>query len=158
MSQITTSASNERPRAIGHAARVERAAPAVEHQVVVAAELVDVDERHAVLARHAAEHLLAPLVLAGRERRRRQVDDRLGAGADQLLDRIVVIAAPLPEVAIVPDVFADADAEPPSGDLEDLRAVERLEVPVLVEDVVGRQQRLAEALLDASAARAAPRC
>ena len=42
--------------------------------------------------------------------------------------------------------------------LEDLRAVERLEVAVLVEDVVGRQQRLAEALLDAAAAERAPRC
>ena len=57
---------------------------------------------------------------------------------DQLLDRIVVIAAAFPEVAIVPDVFADADAEPPAAEIEDLRPVERLEVAVLVEDVVGR--------------------
>ena len=78
--------------------------------------------------------------------------------ARQLLDRIVVIAAALPEVAIVPDVLADADAEPPAAELEDLRAVKRLEVAVLVEDVVGRQERLAEALLDASARGGAPRC
>ena len=97
-------------------------------------------------------------MLAGRERRRRQVDDRLGAGADQLLDRIVVVAAALPEVAIVPDVLADADAEPRAAEVEHLRAVERLEVAVLVEDVVGRQQRLAEALLDAAARAAARRC
>ena len=37
-------------------------------------------------------------------------------------------------------------------DVEHLRAVKRLEVAILVEDVVGRQQRLAEALLDAAAA------
>ena len=63
-----------------------------------------------------------------------------------------MVAAPLPEVAIVPDVLADADAEPPAADVEHLRAVERLEVAVLVEDVVGRQQRFAEALLDAAVA------
>ena len=73
-------------------------------------------------------------------------------GAHQLLDRIVVVAAALPEVAIVPDVLADADAEPAPAELEDLRAVKRLEVAVLVEDVVGRQQRLAESLLDAPVA------
>ena len=78
--------------------------------------------------------------------------------ADQLLDRIVVVAAALPEVAIVPDVLADADAEPPAAEVEDLRAVERLEVAVLVEDVVGRQERLAESPLDASVADEAPRC
>ena len=91
-------------------------------------------------------------MLADRERRRRQVDDRVGAGAHQLFDRIVVIAAPLPEVAIVPDVLADADAEPAAAELEDLRAVERLEVAVLVEDVVGRQERLAKPLTDAALA------
>ena len=56
---MTTSASNERPRAIGVAVGVERAAPAVEDEIVVAAELVDVDDRHVMLARHAAEHLFA---------------------------------------------------------------------------------------------------
>jgi hypothetical protein len=71
---------------------------------------------------------------------------------DQLLDRIVVIAAPFPVIAIVPDVLADADAEPPAADVEHLRAVKRLEVAILVEDVVGGEQRLAEARIDAAAA------
>ena len=44
---------------------------------------------------------------------------------------------------------------PPSSSI--CGAVERLEVAVLVEDVVGRQQRLAEALVDAAAAQRAPR-
>ena len=69
-----------------------------------------------------------------------------------------MIAAALPEVAVVPDVLADADAEPAAAELEHLRAVERLEVAVLVEHVVGRQQRLAEALVDAAARAAAPPC
>ena len=128
--------SRVRERALG----IERTAPAVEHQVVVAAELIDVDDAHFVAARHAAEHLLAKMVFSGGERRRREVQDRLCAGRREFLDRIVVVAAPLPEVAIVPDVLADADAEPSSSDLKNLRAVKRLEIPVFVEDVVSRQQ------------------
>ena len=71
---------------------------------------------------------------------------------------IVVIAAPLPEVAIVPDVFADADAQPTAADIERLRTVERLEVAVFVEDVVGRQQRLAEPRADLAALQQDARC
>ena len=155
---MTTSASNARPRAIGVAVGVECQAAAVEDQVVVAAELIDVHDRHVMLPRHAAEHLFAAPVFADRERRCRQIDDRVGARADQLFDRIVVVAAALPEVAIVPDVLADADAEPASAELEDLRAVVRLEVAVLVEHVVGGQQRLAKPLSDAARRAAARPC
>ena len=134
------------------AGRVERAAAPVEYEIVVAAELIHVDHGHAVLARHVAEHLFTPLVLAGGERRRRQVDDGGRAGADELLDRIVVIAAALPVIAIVPDVLADADAQPPAADVEHLGAVKRLEVAVFVEDVVGGEQRFAESEIDAAVA------
>ena len=101
-----------------------------------------------VLPRHAAQHLFAAAILADRERRRGEVDDRVGAGAHQLFDRIVVIAAALPEVAIVPNILADTDAEPASAELEDLRAVVGLEVPVLVEYVVRGQQRFPKPLSD----------
>src|ERR1044072_7351616 len=91
-------------------------------------------------------------MFAGGEWRRRQVDDGAGAGSDELLDRIVVVKAPLPVVAIVPDVLADADAEASAAEVEHLRAVERLEVAILVEYVVGRQQRFTEPVIDASTA------
>src|SRR6266850_530329 len=94
----------------------------------------------------------ADAVLPGRERRRRKVEDDVSAGARELVDRVVMVAAPLPEIAVVPDILADADADAASGDVEELRPVKRLEVAVFVEDVVGRQQRLAEALLDAPSA------
>ena len=68
----------------------------------------------------------------------------------QRLDGVVVVAAAFPEVAVVPDVLADADAEPAPAELEQLRAVVRLEVAVLVEDVVGGEQLLAKALADAT--------
>ena len=91
-------------------------------------------------------------MLAGREGRGRHVEDDSGAGGGELVDRIVMVTPPLPEVAIVPDVLADADPNARTGDVEQLRAVIRLEIAVFVEDVVGRQQRLAETVLDAAAA------
>ena len=126
-------------------------AAAIEHQIVVAAELIHVGDRHTVTSRHAAEHLFAEALLAGDEGRRREIEDGLRAGANQLLDRVVMVAPALPEVAVVPDVLTDADAEPHAADVEHLRAVERLEVAVFVEDVVGGQQRFAESVLDFAA-------
>ena len=56
------------------AIRVEDHAAPVEDQIVVAADLVHVDDVHPVTAGEDAEHLLAHDLLAGRERRRRQVE------------------------------------------------------------------------------------
>ena len=60
----------------------------------------------------------------------------------QHLDGILMIAAALPEIAVVPDVLADADAQPPAVQLQDLRSAGRLEIAVFVENVVGGQQGL----------------
>ena len=130
----------------------EHAASPVEDEIVIAAELVHVRDRQTMFQRHAAEHLLAPAMFAGGERRCRHVQDHADAGGRELIDRIVMVAAPLPEVAIVPDVLADADPDPRAGDVEELRAVVRLEVAVLVEDVVGGQQGFPESLIDAAVA------
>ena len=132
-------------------------AAAVEDQVVVAADLVDVDDVDAVAAGEHAEHLLAHRLLAGRERRGRQVEEDGGAQALDRVDRIGEVARPLPEVAVVPDVLADADGGAPAGDVERLETGARLEVAVLVEDVVGRQQALDEQSLDRRRRAAAPR-
>ena len=56
------------------------------------------------------------------------------------LDGVLVIAAAAPEIAVVPDVFADADAQAPAVQLEDLGAGGGLEIAVFVEDVVGGQE------------------
>jgi hypothetical protein len=64
---------------------------------------------------------------------------------------MLMIAAALPEIAIVPHVLADADAELMSAQLQDLHAAVGLEVAVFVEDVVGGQERLVERVADASA-------
>ena len=44
---------------------------------------------------------------------------------------------------MVPDVFADGHADPPAGKVDDARLRRRLEIPVLVEHVVGRQEAFA---------------
>ena len=124
--------------------RVESRAAAVEDQVVVAAHLVHHHQRQAVFLGDVAEHLLAQHLFPHGERRSGEVDNGLGAGSGKNLDGIVVVAAALPEIAVVPDVFADADPQLAAIQLQDLRLRGRLEVAVFVEDVVGGQQRLVE--------------
>ena len=86
------------------------------------------------------------------ERRGREVDDRLRAFAGQHLDRVVVVAAALPEVAVVPDVLADADAELPAVEFEHSGLGGGLEIPVLVENVVGGQEGFVKGLAHGAAA------
>ena len=91
-----------------------------------------------------SQHLLAQELFPHRERRRRKVDDRLCPGLRQDLDGVLVVTPPLPEIPVVPDVLADADAQPPSLQFQNLRLRRGFEIPVLVEYIVGRQQRLME--------------
>ncbi len=58
-----------------------------------------------------------------------------------------MIAASFPEIAIVPDVLADAHADASFADVQNLRTAERLEVSVFVEHVVGREECLAEPMM-----------
>ena len=83
-------------------------------------------------------------LLAHGEGRGGKIDDRLRAGLRQHLDGVFVITAALPEVAIVPDVFADADAQAAAVQFQNLRPVGRLEVAIFVEDIVSGQQGLVE--------------
>ena len=92
---MTTSASNERPRAIGVPVGVERAAAAVEDEIVVAAELVHVERParrvlRAMLPSISSRRACLPtvngdadrLTIAGRAGARRAPrSDRGGSGA-----------------------------------------------------------------------------
>ena len=55
------------------------------------------------------------------------------------------------KIAFGPDVFANGDADSPTGDGENFPAAARLEVAVFIEDIVSRQKRL-EAFADRLAA------
>src|SRR6266404_1312125 len=95
-------------------------------------------------ARSRSQHLPPDLGLADRVGRGGDVEDRLRPLRDQLLDRIAQIARLLPELLVVPEVLADGDAEPRSGDLDQrTRLRGGIEVTRFVKNVVGWQQGLA---------------
>src|SRR5690606_8384009 len=120
----------------------------IEDELVVAADLVHVEEAAAVRHRLLRDHPPPQVGLVGREGTGRDVDEQVDVLIGQLLDRIAVVEPARPEVAVVPDVLADRHAEPRALEDDRLDGGGRLEVAVLVEDVVGRQQRLRAARHD----------
>src|SRR5690606_35185598 len=81
----------EEPRAVGGV----DAAVAVEEQLGVGADLVDEHEWEAVLTAARADDGVAGGVLAERERARGDVDEQLGAGLGERVDRVVLVEADL---------------------------------------------------------------
>ena len=118
---------------------------AVEEQRVVAADLVDVGDGHAVTAGRGGQHPLPQRRLAQRVGRGREVGHQPRPRGHQLAHRIAVVPRPLPEALVVPDVLADRE---PQRRLQARHgggggAAGGEEVAGLVEDVVGGEQRLA---------------
>src|SRR2546427_8569268 len=89
------------------------------------------------------QHVAAQGALVERERGGGNVDDDAGSLPDELGDGIALVEPLGPEILVVPDVFADGDAEFFRAERinELLRA--RLEIARFVEDVVGRQKDFA---------------
>src|SRR5262249_1925287 len=88
------------------------------------------------------DHLPPKRRLSETERTGGDVDEHVGALIGELAHGIAVIQPLRPEVAVVPDVFANRYAKPASGELERRDGRRGLEVAVLVEDVIRRQKRL----------------
>ena len=121
---------DELRRACQHrAVRADDERVAVEHEVVLAADLVGVDQRRARFGRAARDERQPLLVLRPLVRRRVRRHHEVDAGAAQRRDR----------AAVLPDVLADdhADVEPVEPDDVELGA--RLEPAVLVEHAVVRE-------------------
>ena len=76
------------------------------------------------------------------KRRRGNVQQNFSARADQVLDRVDAIKAPIPKMLIVPGVFADREGHRLAIDADDLLMIGGREVPHLVEDIVAGQQPL----------------
>ena len=57
----------------------------------------------------ADEHVASKFALAKGERRRRDIQQDLAACADQVFYRIDAVQAAVPEVLVVPGVFADGE-------------------------------------------------
>jgi hypothetical protein len=96
----------------GHrlAVAVEGEAPAVEDELVVGPDLVDEDERPAVLAGVAADEAEADLLFAGVEGRGRDVDEQRRAWPASTLTGRRRRAAPAATGAR-PGILADRDAQ-----------------------------------------------
>ncbi len=104
---------------------------AVEHQLVLAADGVDVDHRPARLAGTGGEQPLALGGLVEMERRGVERDQDIGAGLRRLPDR-----------GAIPQILADQDAEPRAGVLDHQRLGAGLEVTILVEHLIVGQRLL----------------
>ena len=105
----------------------------VEHELVLRAHRVDERDVADVVAGAGLEHLLALALLADVERRRRDVDDQLGA-----CQREVGRRRPR-----LPDVLAHGRPDEHLAVLEQEQVAARGEVAVLVEDAVVRKEPLA---------------
>ena len=117
-----------------HALLVEHERRAVEHELVLAADEVRVDDRHRRVRRARREHRLALGEALRVVRRRVEVDDQLGAARGLGEDR----------PGRAPRVLADRDPDLHARDVEQRqRLLRRDEVALLVEDRVVRQQLLA---------------
>ena len=126
------------------AARVERQAGAVEDQIVLAADLVDEQQRPAPAPRRRRQHARAQVALLDGERRGREVEDDLGAGARPAPRSGRRGRAARGQKSASFQMSSQIEMPscgPRKATGDDLGG--RLEVAPLVEDVVGRQQRLA---------------
>ena len=130
------SASGQPPGGVqGHGASVE-------HQIVVATDLIAVEYGQAVLAGHVGKHAFAYGLLAQGEGRCGKVEDGVKALLDQGFHRVRRIAPGAPEILVVPDVFADGDPQALAAYLHQAGATAGLEITVLVEDIISGQKGL----------------
>jgi hypothetical protein len=122
---------------------VHRQRRTVEHQIVLAAHLVHEHQRALPVPCHTSQHARPQVSFLDGEGRRRDVDQEIRARIHQLLDGIFAVQPVRPEVAVVPNVLADGNAQaaPAKGHRRDGGG--GLEVAPFIEDVVGGQQRLA---------------
>ena len=129
----------ERERAVG----IERERGAVEHQLVLAADLVDVDERQAALGDARDRDVEADVALVAPIGRAVRHDQHFGAGLGQALDH-----SRAPQC---PDILADRHAEAHAAEVDRPGQRARREHALLVEHAVVRQVDLEADGRDAAA-------
>ena len=113
----------------------------VEDQLVVAADLIDIEEVAAVLHRLLPDHLTAEVGLPDGERTCGDVDEQARVLRRELADRVAIVQPFRPEILVVPDILADGDPHSRVVHDERLDVVGRFEVAILVEHVVAGEER-----------------
>ncbi len=115
---------------------------AVENQFVVGADDIHLDQRYALVAGHALEHGEPGRFLAALPGRGGDVHHERRAHADEIVDGVGAITSLGPEIGIVPDVLANRHGDLLAAQIDRRDFLGRLEIAVLIENVVGRQERL----------------
>ena len=123
--------------------RCEGDAGAVEDQRIVSPNLIDVDDRAPVVAGDRAKHAEAKITFIDGVRRSGDVQEKTGALGDEFENGIAGVHGGSPEVFVVPDIFADGDAELLVVEAIDVLAIAGKEIAGFIENVVGGKKHLA---------------
>ena len=126
-------------------------AGAIEHHLIVTADLIDHDRRHAMAAHDGAEHFAAQFALAKVEGRGVDADEQAAALLHEFVDGVARVEAVGPEEFVVPGILTDGEgqvfgAERPCG-----LGMTGDEVAAIVKDVVSGEQEFGLAQQNAAA-------
>jgi len=121
------------------AGAVEDHAAAVEHQFVVAADLIAKHDRALGFLRKALEHGTACGVLAQMPGRCRNVQYDACPRLGEFNRRVVLVAPHGPEILVVPDVLANRDPDLLAIEGERFVCLRWFEVTIFVEHVIRGQ-------------------
>ena len=116
---------------------VERERRAIEHQFILPADLVEIDQRQAAFGDTGDGDRQPQIVLVARVGRTVRHHQDFRAGLGEAFDDVFVFLR-----LLEPDVFADGNADPDAADGHRTRGGTAREQPLLVEHAVIRQVRL----------------
>ena len=95
-----------------------------------------------MLTGDGGQHVTAQLALADPERRRGNVKHEVSTGSHQGIDRIDRVQPLVPELLVVPRVFADGKCHAIAAERKQFLTLGGSEVAHLIKNVVGGQQHL----------------
>ena len=121
---------------------VQYEARSVKYQAVVASHLIHHCYRNFMMAGNCGQHLVTQLALAQPERRSGDVEQEISARVDQGFHRVEGIKPLVPELLVVPGIFADGQRHLLAAKWKQHLALGWGKISHFVEDVVGGQQHL----------------
>src|SRR5690606_9620798 len=100
--------------------RTENHAVSVEDQLIVPADLINIDQRLVELPNLRGEQLGAEIMLSNNNGGRAAVNHHLGAGLMEIGNGVVVIEAARVQALVVPEILADRQAHKDVADPDEL--------------------------------------
>ena len=122
---------------------IQGQAAAVEDELVITPHLVDIDQGNPVFPGVVLEQAVAQLLFAHLKGRGGNINEHRGPLPGLDLDGVQGIEPAEPQLRIVPGVFADGDPQEFVFEGDNLHLSGGIEMPGLIEDVVGGQKRFA---------------